>query len=57
MTAGMQDHFFDSGGVLLHAASIGEGSLLVFCHGFPGLWFGWHHQYVFNQALLQFLLH
>jgi len=44
MTAGMQDHFFDSGGVRLHAVSIGEGPLVVFCHGFPGLWYSWRHQ-------------
>lgn len=28
----------------IHAAWLGEGPLVVFCHGFPGLWYSWRHQ-------------
>lgn len=40
----MESHFIDSGGIRLHAVSTGSGPLVVFCHGFPGLWFSWRHQ-------------
>jgi pimeloyl-ACP methyl ester carboxylesterase len=40
----VESHFIDSGGVRLHAVSTGSGPLVVFCHGFPGLWFSWRHQ-------------
>lgn len=31
-------------GVTLHVASQGEGVPVVFCHGFPGLWYSFRHQ-------------
>lgn len=31
-------------GINLHIAEQGEGPLVVFCHGFPGLWYSWRHQ-------------
>jgi pimeloyl-ACP methyl ester carboxylesterase len=31
-------------GVTLHVASQGRGAALVFCHGFPGLWYSFRHQ-------------
>jgi pimeloyl-ACP methyl ester carboxylesterase len=34
----------DAGGVSLNVASLGEGPPVVFCHGFPGLWYSWRHQ-------------
>lgn len=40
----LEDHWIDSDGVRLHAVSLGEGPLVVFCHGFPGLWYSWRHQ-------------
>lgn len=40
----MEDHFIDSGGTRLHAVSTGRGPLVVFCHGFPGLWYSWRQQ-------------
>ncbi len=40
----MEDHYLDSGGTRLHAVSTGRGPLVVFCHGFPGLWYSWRHQ-------------
>lgn len=33
-----------NGGVELHVACLGEGPLVVMCHGFPGLWYSWRHQ-------------
>ena len=32
------------GDVELHVAECGSGPLVVFCHGFPGLWRVWRHQ-------------
>lgn len=34
----------DTNGITLHAASCGEGPAVIFCHGFPGLWYNWRHQ-------------
>ena len=34
----------DAGGVSLHVASLGKGRPVVFCHGFPGLWYSWRRQ-------------
>lgn len=31
-------------GIELHIARCGTGPLVVFCHGFPGLWYSWHRQ-------------
>lgn len=31
-------------GITLHVAEQGEGPPVVFCHGFPHVWFVWHHQ-------------
>jgi pimeloyl-ACP methyl ester carboxylesterase len=28
----------------LHVASAGSGPPVIFCHGFPGLWYSWRHQ-------------
>ncbi len=28
----------------MHAVTQGEGPAVVFCHGFPGLWYSWRHQ-------------
>ena len=30
--------------IQLHLAVLGEGPLVVFCHGFPGLWYSFRHQ-------------
>ncbi len=34
----------DLGDISLHVAEAGRGPLIVFCHGFPGLWRSWRHQ-------------
>jgi pimeloyl-ACP methyl ester carboxylesterase len=28
----------------MHAVTQGEGPAVLFCHGFPGLWYSWRHQ-------------
>jgi len=33
-----------NGNNTINVASLGEGPLVVFCHGFPGLWYSWRHQ-------------
>lgn len=34
----------EANGINLHIASLGDGPLVVLCHGFPGLWYSWRHQ-------------
>jgi len=34
----------ESNGIALHAVTQGEGPAVLFCHGFPGLWYSWRHQ-------------
>lgn len=31
-------------GIDVHYAECGEGAPLIFCHGFPHLWYSWRHQ-------------
>ncbi|MGY4650124.1 alpha/beta fold hydrolase [Mycobacterium sp. URHB0021] len=31
-------------GIAVHTVSVGEGPLVVFCHGFLGSWYAWRHQ-------------
>jgi len=45
MTLGDVEHqLIDSNGIRLHITSLGQGPLVVMCHGFPGLWYSWRHQ-------------
>jgi pimeloyl-ACP methyl ester carboxylesterase len=44
MTAPIEFQDIKSGEVSLHVASLGEGPPVVFCHGFPGLWYSWRRQ-------------
>lgn len=37
-------HHVPNGEFRIHVAALGEGPLVVFCHGFPGLWYSWRHQ-------------
>jgi len=34
----------ETNGISLHVVSAGEGDPVIFCHGFPGLWYSWRHQ-------------
>jgi pimeloyl-ACP methyl ester carboxylesterase len=36
--------FIESNGIKLHVAELGEGPLIVLCHGFPECWYSWRHQ-------------
>jgi pimeloyl-ACP methyl ester carboxylesterase len=31
-------------GIEIHTVSVGEGPVVVFCHGFPESWYSWRHQ-------------
>lgn len=33
-----------AGDIDLHLACLGEGPLVILCHGYPGLWYSWRHQ-------------
>ena len=34
----------DTNGISMHVAEAGEGMPVLFCHGFPELWYSWRHQ-------------
>ena len=34
----------EANGIRMHAVTQGEGPAVLFCHGFPGLWYSWRHQ-------------
>ncbi len=36
--------FVRTNGIKMHVAQIGEGFPVVFCHGFPEMWYSWRHQ-------------
>ena len=40
----VKHHYTDNDGVKLHYVTLGEGSPVLFVHGFPDFWYSWHHQ-------------
>ena len=45
MTTESSEHAqVDVNGIAVHTVSMGEGPLVVFCHGFPESWYSWRHQ-------------
>ncbi len=42
MTATHRD--VEANGISIHTVSVGEGPLVLFCHGFPESWYSWRHQ-------------
>ncbi len=36
--------FIETNGLRMHLAEQGTGPLVLLCHGFPELWYSWHHQ-------------
>jgi epoxide hydrolase 4 len=39
-----EDHYADVNGVRLHYASVGQGPLVLFLHGYPSFWYQWKDQ-------------
>ncbi len=44
MSTEIRHHFIRANGIRMHVAEAGEGFPVVFCHGFPELWYSWRHQ-------------
>jgi pimeloyl-ACP methyl ester carboxylesterase len=44
MSARIEHRFVEANGLRFHVAEAGEGPLVLFCHGFPELWYSWRHQ-------------
>lgn len=40
----LKHRLIETNGIRLHIAEQGTGPLVIFCHGFPGLWYSWRHQ-------------
>jgi pimeloyl-ACP methyl ester carboxylesterase len=40
------DHYADVNGVRLHYASVGQGPLVLFLHGYPSFWYQWKDQMI-----------
>ena len=36
--------FVEANGLHMHYAEMGNGPLVIFCHGFPELWYSWRYQ-------------
>ena len=34
----------ETNGIRLHVAELGQGPLVILCHGFPECWYSWRHQ-------------
>jgi pimeloyl-ACP methyl ester carboxylesterase len=34
----------EANGISIHTVSMGDGPLVLFCHGFPESWYSWRHQ-------------
>jgi len=43
------EKYYDVNGIQLHVAEAGDpaGKVVLFLHGFPEFWYGWHHQLAF----------
>ena len=39
-----QDHYAEVNGLRLHYASVGQGPLVLFLHGYPSFWYQWKDQ-------------
>ncbi len=42
--ATISHHFVETNGLRIHYVEMGTGPLVVFCHGFPELWYSWRYQ-------------
>ena len=44
MGDGFEHGQVEANGISIHTVAVGEGPLVVFCHGFPESWYSWRHQ-------------
>jgi pimeloyl-ACP methyl ester carboxylesterase len=42
----IKHRFIETNGLRMHLAEVGQGPLVVLCHGFPESWYSWRHQLV-----------
>jgi len=42
--AEVSHRFIETNGIRMRVAEAGQGFPVVFCHGFPELWYSWRHQ-------------
>ncbi len=42
--AEIQHRTIQTNGISMHVAEAGTGPAVVFCHGWPELWYSWRHQ-------------
>jgi pimeloyl-ACP methyl ester carboxylesterase len=42
--SGIKHIFVKTNGIKMHVAETGDGFPVVFCHGFPEMWYSWRHQ-------------
>jgi pimeloyl-ACP methyl ester carboxylesterase len=44
MDDGFEHGQIEANGISIHTVAMGDGPLLIFCHGFPESWYSWRHQ-------------
>lgn len=44
MGDGFEHGQIEANGISIHTVSMGDGPLVIFCHGFPESWYSWRHQ-------------
>ena len=44
MTGEVTHRTVETNGIRMHLAEMGNGPLVVLCHGFPKSWYSWRHQ-------------
>lgn len=42
--AAWSHRYITANGITIHYVEQGRGIPVILCHGFPHLWFSWHHQ-------------
>ena len=40
----IEHQLVETNGIQMRIATMGEGMPVIFCHGFPGLWYSWRKQ-------------
>ena len=44
MDDGFEHGQVEANGISIHTVAMGNGPLVIFCHGFPESWYSWRHQ-------------